>query len=260
MCKKIRYILLSVMLILFFNIQTVNATSFKASLNTTEDTIAPGQDLVVSFVVSNIDVSGGIMALQGVLEFDSNVLTYSNMTPAGGWGVPTYNASNGKFTVESSQPILTEQEVFRITFKVKEDLEDNTKTKISVKDLFASEGETKIESTAVEKEITIKKEDEGNQNPNNNAGENGSNQNNNSGNNGNNQNLGNNNNSETNNGKTNNGGSQTSSTTLKADSSSSANNKIPYTGLKEDLIIGSIILLILIAFISYKKMKKYRGI
>lgn len=251
--KKYFLILILATMIIFNMISVVEAASFKASVSASSATIERGKEVVISISISDIDVGNGIQALQGTLQYDSSALIYSSIQASAGWGSPLFNPENGSIVVESGDYITKEQQVLKITFKVKEDAKVGD-TVVTFKDVKASDGEIMV--NANQSSVTIKvaevKTDEGD---NNTTGNNTTDNNTTNGTDTNN-NANQNSNTNTNN---NNANSNTNVTNSANNTNKAASNSLPKTGIES--YIGFIILaVIIVAIVSYIKYKKYKNV
>lgn len=131
---KISFILLSILCIT----ASVYAASCSMSMETTKNEFKPNDDVVVDVKLTNINAGEGIIALEGVLEYDTNSLTYVKMEGQNGWETPSYNEGNGKFIMSRNALVATPETLLKITFKVKEQSAKNPT--ITLKNISASGG------------------------------------------------------------------------------------------------------------------------
>ncbi len=264
------------------------ADNFTTKLTASSTTVEAGDEITVGIVLTNINVGNGIQAIQGTLTYDTEKLTYSNITASNGWGSPVYNPANGMIVVESSNYVTTEQEILKVTFKVKEGIEPGN-AQIQFSEVQASDGEIMADGTGASITLNIREaepEDNTNETGNNNtnntnntnqAGDNNTNNTNQAGNNTNSTNqAGNNNTNNTNQTGNNNAGNNNgSNTNQQANNQNSSRNNtsinasrnnqatttqnLPKTGLNNTIIIA-VAIVILAAIISFIKYKKYKGI
>ncbi len=112
---KISFILLSIVCMTI----SCYAASCTMSMESAKNEYKPNEDVVVDVKLTNIDAGEGIIALEGVLEYDTNSLTYVKMEGQNGWETPSYNAGNGKFIMSRNALVATPETLLKITFKVK---------------------------------------------------------------------------------------------------------------------------------------------
>ena len=296
--KMLIIIILSICMLSIFTISNA-ATSFTTKLTVSSKTVKPGDEITVGITIADINVGNGIQAVQGTLTYDTEKLTYSSITASNGWGSPVYNPENGMIVIESSNYITTEQEIMKVTFKVKEEIETGT-AQIQFSEVQASDGNIMAEGSTSATTLSISQTtpgDDSNQNQagNNNTNQGGNNTNqagndtnqagnenntNQAGNENNTNQAGNENNTNqagsgnnTNQaGSTNNanqaGNNQNTNSNASINNSSnnaninkqtSTNKQLPKTGINNTIIIIAIIAII-IATISFMKYKKYKGI
>ena len=256
------------------------ATSFTTKLTASKSQAVAGDEITIGITISDINVGNGIQAIQGKLTYDTEKLTYSSITASNGWGSPVYNPENGMVVVESSNYVTEEQEIMKVTFKVKEGVEAGS-AKIQFQEVQASDGEIMADGstsvTSIDIKLASSEEDENNNtNDTNQAGNNGTNDTNQTGNNNTNDTnqVGNNNTNDTNQAGNNNinntsqtGKNNSNNNSLRNNSSNNgslnkqttANNSLPKTGISNTIAIIAVIVAI-IGIISYLRYKKYRGI
>lgn len=131
---KISFILLS---ILCMTISSY-AASCSMSMESAKNEYKPNDDVVVDVKLTNIDAGSGIIALEGVLEYDTNSLTYVKMEGQNGWETPTYNTANGMFSMLRWALVTTPETALKITFKVKD--QSAKSSTITLKNIKASGG------------------------------------------------------------------------------------------------------------------------
>ena len=131
---KISFILLSIVCMTI----SCYAASCTMSMESAKNEYKPNEDVVVDVKLTNIDAGEGIIALEGVLEYDTNSLTYVKMEGQNGWETPSYNAGNGKFIMSRNALVATPETLLKITFKVKE--KSAKRSTITLKNIKASGG------------------------------------------------------------------------------------------------------------------------
>ena len=263
--KKMIVMVLSILVVSMLIAGEANAASFtfKAEANKTE--AKPGDEIVISMGISNIDMGDlGINAIEGILDYDDEVFEKVSRDDIGlqnNWTI-TYNeeagAHEGNFLISNIVAgIKTEQKIGEIRLKIREDAKANTETEIKIKDITSNDGGVLVKES--DKSIVIRigeKTDTngGNSNGNINGG-NTNNGNNSSGNN----NVGNTNNGSNSSGNINGGNTNGGSTSGGSSNSGNKNmsqNNMPYTGAS-DIVKVAIAILGITAVGTYMK---YKGI
>ncbi len=131
-------ILIAIMLVIVTIGNTFAAGSFSASLTPTNSRVSKGSDVKVTFKISGINVEGGINAITATLDYDSDVLDLpkANVTGLNNWSV-TYNEDTYKLAIDRAEVVTADQDVFTMTFKVKENTSVTT-TAIKLKSIAAA--------------------------------------------------------------------------------------------------------------------------
>lgn len=153
--KKIKNIFLIIALMSIIGIFNVAyASSFNFNTSASASTLKPGDTVVISLNVSNIDVGeSGINTIEAVLEYDENVfepVLPTNFAGLNNWSI-TYNneegENKGKFVAVIVQEGVTEdQAIGNLTLKVKSEVEDQS-TNVTFKNIKTNDGENEITNT-----------------------------------------------------------------------------------------------------------------
>lgn len=136
-------------------------------------TLKPEDTLTIKFNVSDIIDENGIMTLVGKLSFDTDIFesitvnsigqiqssSISKINGENGWGSILYNPNNGQFAMDASTHMLNAHTVAEIVLKVKEDAMA-TSTRISMKNIVASNGIEDIKTDDIFIDITIEEPSE----------------------------------------------------------------------------------------------------
>lgn len=133
MKKKIFTIALLILLLIIMT-SVVTAASFTVGVQSNKIEAKPGDEVVVTLSISNIDKGNkdGMNAISGTIGFDSNVLTYVSYTVAGGWSMQAYNESTGTFAITKNDYTTESQTIMTVTFKVKDNASvANTEIKLT---------------------------------------------------------------------------------------------------------------------------------
>jgi len=139
--------------------------SFTFDLSYEEEIAAPGDTINVIGKISEIqkNSSNGLLALGGVLEYDKNVLELQDIKGLNDWkmSLQDYNPENGKWVTVANSYVETAGDVFELTFKVKEDLE-NTETEVKLTNIEGGTAQDKngvVYSDDTKEIITIRTEE-----------------------------------------------------------------------------------------------------
>ena len=253
--KKMIVMVLSILVVSMLMVGEANAASFtfKAEANKTE--AKPGDEIVISMGISNIDMGDlGINAIEGILDYDDEVFEKVSRDDIGlqnNWTM-TYNeeagAHEGNFLISNIVAgIKTEQKIGEIRLKIREDAKANTETEIKIKDITSNDGGVLVKES--DKSIVIRIGEKTDTNGGNSSG-NTNDGNNSSGNN----NVGNTNNGSNNSGNIN-GGSTSGGSSSSGNKNVSQNN-MPNTGA-DNIVKVAIAILGITAVGTYMK---YKGI
>lgn len=145
-------------LILLTTITTVinvyAASSFEISLRTSKNEVSKGEEFVVDVKISNIQIDKGIIALGGRLEYDKESLELLKMEGENTWARPSYNDDNGKFATDRNDYATSDETVFKVTFKVKEQSKQNLT--ILLNEVAGSNGKDEVKLNNIKANITVK--------------------------------------------------------------------------------------------------------
>lgn len=161
--------------------QTVESISSVCKVNVTNrmfdttiskvgsEEIQPGKQFEVSVNINNFkNIEKGLNCLTGQLEYDTNVLELvyeSNndaekkkkfATGVNGWNLDAFNDKNFKFITDNDELIKVGGEIFKMKFKVKDTVKQNTDTIIKIKGISASGGNGVITSNDAQLQVNIK--------------------------------------------------------------------------------------------------------
>lgn len=252
MKKTITLFIITTLMIIFLITATLAASyNVKITLkDVTSANIEQGQTITFVIKLSNIDTGDGIGAISGRFVYDTEVfeeVKAADVVAGNGWGSISYNDENdekGRFVTEraAGDIVSEDNDLMEITAKIKNNAILG-RTEIKITDISASTGNDEIEISDVKAAITIVDEN-GNSVNNNTVNNNTSN-----------KNSTNKTNSTNNTNKVNN----TNTSNVNANVNASANKEIPKTGI-EDYFVPSIMVLIIVSFISYINYKKVKGI
>lgn len=124
-----------------------------------DNTIYSGNEFSVNVNIHNLkNIEKGLIALGGQLEYDSDILERIDITSQSNWDIAGgFNEENFKFITDNKDYISEDSTIFTIKFKVKESIEDTTKTIIKIKNIVASNAVMDITSEDAELEVEIQK-------------------------------------------------------------------------------------------------------
>lgn len=248
--KKIVVLSLTLLMAICCLVNSVYAISCTMDLKLSKSEISKGEEFTVDIILKEIDAEKGVIALGGTIDYDKNALEYVNVEGQGNWTKPSYNDANGKFALDRNDGYATTEEtIARFTFKAKDTLNADD-TKITLKEVTSSNGDTDIFATDVATTVKFKETSSGNQGGNNNQGGNGNSVNNSA------------NNSANNNATNSSNDSKNSSTTsrntnktISANTSENLKNGVlPNTGATS-VVLGIILLVIAVALIIYSRIR-----
>lgn len=133
----------------------VNATgSFNLTVTANKTELKPGDEVTITVGVSDINVGeNGINALEGKIEYNKNIfedVKSSSVQSMSNWST-TYNdeasSLNGKFlSANVGAGIKENTQLFKITFKLKQEIENVTDTQIYFKNIASNDGTNKVNS------------------------------------------------------------------------------------------------------------------
>lgn len=126
-------------------------------IKTTEEKLYINDEFVVEFNLSNIQSEQGIISLGATLEYDKESLEIVKIEGKNGWETPTdgtsYNANNGKLAITRSGFAKSDETVFTLTFKVKEESKQNLI--VVLRNITIADGTKPVKIEVINKNITI---------------------------------------------------------------------------------------------------------
>jgi len=120
-----------------------DATIESTDKNVNLQELEPGDEFEVSLNINNFsNIGNGLVSLMGQLEYNADILERISITGQNGWKLENsdINEENLKFITDRNNPVTEAGEMFRIKFKVKDTITENTDTTIKVKGISASGG------------------------------------------------------------------------------------------------------------------------
>lgn len=207
MNKRIKILLISILL---FALGTgvVNASVATATLSTSNQTVKPGETFTVTLTAK---CDQGINGLESKIDYDKEKLEFVKVEVVDTTAWTNLGENLTVQILHASSETVKEAEIFKVTFKVKEDVTVESTARITVDDIVldSDEGTTsisEIEAQAIEVKIVKESNNNDNSSDNNNgSNDNDSNNNDRDNNNGDNSNSSNNNDRDNNNGNNSNG-------------------------------------------------------
>ncbi len=150
------------------NACVVTVRGFVTSITSTDETVdiqkvEPGQEFELNF---NIDmfknIGQGLISLAGQLEYDSDILEKISITGQNGWESDknSFNEENFKFIIDNGDYVTEAGAMFKVKFKVKDTIKENTKTIVKIKGVTASGGYGVIISNDSEIEVGVQIKEE----------------------------------------------------------------------------------------------------
>lgn len=145
-------------LVLLMTIATVTSvyavSSFKMELKPSNKEVSKNEEIVVEAVISDIEFDKGIVALGGMLEYDTNSLELVKFEAGDNWSKPSYNEKSQKFATDRDGYGKDDETVFKVTFKVKEEAKENLVIELS--EASASNGEDEVKLEGIKTSVTVK--------------------------------------------------------------------------------------------------------
>lgn len=181
--KKIMVLLSIIMLIgSIFVSETYAALNCSVNLSNPKN-VTYKEQFSVYVSISNLQTTKGIIAIGAVLSYDKDSLELVDIEGENKWSAPSYNTSNGKMTSFKNKLSKSNENVFKITFEVKEKGKAGNSAWIKISDFEISDGDEEKNCGGNSINIAIKESSGGNSENDNQDGNNkgDSNQDNNSG-------------------------------------------------------------------------------
>ena len=157
MKKKILLITLVILLVITLLINTVNASSFSASMTASKNTVAESTEFTITVKVSNIDAGiNGINSVSGIFSYDTKVfetITSSSISGLNGWQ-PNYFPDTGKIILLKTSYAKTDEDVLQVTLKTKTGTAGKSGV-VSFKSVVASDSTVDIPASDISTTITV---------------------------------------------------------------------------------------------------------
>ncbi len=154
--KKLKFIICTFIFlnIVFYTISVLANTTGSMSMNADKAEYSKNDEVVIEVKTSGLSSDKGIISLGAVLEYDKAVLQYVKIAGVGEWGKPSFNEENGKLVTDRSDLGKNDEAVFKITFKVISDSDSISNVKI--KDIEVSGGDGAFTLNGASQEVKIK--------------------------------------------------------------------------------------------------------
>ena len=124
--KKQVKIYMSLILLLFGLLCTKSYAAISGNISLqAPGSATKGEEIYVYAHVSNLQAGKGIIAIGTTLEYDTNALTFVDIDGEGKWSAPFHNEANGKLTATRNKASNASENIFKVTFRVKESAGDS---------------------------------------------------------------------------------------------------------------------------------------
>ncbi len=124
--KKQVKIYMSLILLLFGLLSTKSYAAISGNISLqAPGSATKGEEIYVYAHVSNLQAGKGIIAIGTTLEYDTNALTFVDIDGEGKWSAPFHNEANGKLTATRNKASNASENIFKVTFRVKESAGDS---------------------------------------------------------------------------------------------------------------------------------------
>lgn len=157
MKRKILLITLVILLVVALLVNTVNASSFSASMTASKNTVAESTEFTVTVKVSNIDAGvNGINSVSGIFSYDTKVfetITSSSISGLNGWQ-PNYFPDTGKIILLKTSYAKNDEDVLQVTLKTKASTAGKSGV-VSFKSIVASDSTVDIPASDISTTITV---------------------------------------------------------------------------------------------------------
>lgn len=157
MKRKFLLIILVILLVSVLLINTVNASSFSASMTASKNTVAEATEFTITVKVSNIDAGvNGINSVSGIFSYDTKVfetITSSSISGLNGWQ-PNYFPDTGKIILLKTSYAKTDEDVLQVTLKTKAGTSGKSGV-VSFKGVVASDSTVDIPASDISTTITV---------------------------------------------------------------------------------------------------------
>lgn len=144
---------------MFASVKAVVERRMNVTLNrTNEEEINPGKTFELVVHLDNFqNIEKGMRYIQAQLEYDKDVLEYAGILGQNGWILEkeSFNEQNGKFIIDNKDGITNPSDAFKISFRVKTAVEEDTETVVTLKGIRASGGDGIIKANDASAQVSI---------------------------------------------------------------------------------------------------------
>lgn len=162
--KKILKLVLLVLLVTICMASSVYAAiSCNITMEAEKKEVSKNEEFTVTVKITDIQSERGIISLGATLEYDKDSLELVKMEGQNNWETPqvgfSYNESNGKIVITRNGFAKENENVLKITFKMKETAKESAT--VTLKDITGADGKelAQINSTSIK--VTLKKDNSG---------------------------------------------------------------------------------------------------
>lgn len=142
------------------------ALSSKVTVEAEKKELSKNEEFVVYVKIADIQSERGVISLGATLEYDKDSLELVKMEGQNNWETPqagfSYNESNGKIVITRNGFAKENENVLKLTFKMKESAKENVT--ITVKDITVADGKEPAQVDATTTTVTLKKDNTGTDN------------------------------------------------------------------------------------------------
>ncbi len=161
--KKVAKLSIMVLLMMVvFTAKVYAKPSCTISMHTTQEEVEQGKEITIEVKLANIQSERGIIAMEGMLEYEKDCLTLSKMEGQNAWNTPiknlSYNESSGKFVIDKEGLAKSDETILKITFIANTTKKENTT--ISLNNMIVADGTAPAKLGNTYKNITIKDKEE----------------------------------------------------------------------------------------------------
>lgn len=146
--RKLFVSLFTFILTIFIYMNVVNASGFEMKIESDKNIIKPGETIVLTVSINNIETDNeGIDLLLASISYDNNVFENvgeNDIKTLGQWGGLLFNPNNNKLIIERNSQTKSNEEVFQISLKAKDNIEVESST-ISINQAQSTDGNQDID-------------------------------------------------------------------------------------------------------------------
>lgn len=157
MKKRFLHIIIIFCLITVLLIDVVSAFSLSVFMTPSTTNVEQASEVVIKVKVANLNVGdNGINTFTGNINVDTEVfepVTTENISAFNNW-VSSYVQETGKITLFKTTFVNSDEELFQIKLKTKENISKNSGT-IKIENIIVSNGEDEITASEVSTSISI---------------------------------------------------------------------------------------------------------